>query len=232
MTEQSGATKKERELKEREVADYLHRHPDFFSRHEYLLEEITIPHAGSGNAVSLIERQVGVMREQKLHLRKQLHQLTLAAKTNEELLRRFQGLILNLIDSDNLDQAIVYIRDSLQEGFHADAVELVLFDCPSRPENVSRDDKRLQPLQRLLQERYPVCGHFSPEQRELLFGSGGEEIASAVIVPLCGEEGEPCIGLLGIGSIDPKRYHPDMGTVFVGHLGAVINRIFSSHLDK
>lgn len=223
---------KEKELKEREVADYLRHHPDFFSRHEYLLEEITVPHADSGKAVSLIERQVSVMREQKHQLRQQLHQLTLAAKTNEELLQRFQALILNLINSDSLDQAIVYIRDALQEGFHADAVEFVLFDCPSRPENVSCDDERLQPLQRLLQERYPVCGHFSPEQRRLLFGSGGEEIASAVVVPLCGEEGEPCIGLLGIGSIDSNRYHPDMGTVFVGHLGAVINRIFSLHLEK
>lgn len=231
MTDQSGATRSEKELSEREVADYLHRHPDFFSRHEYLLQEITIPHADTGTAVSLIERQIGVMREQKHQLRQQLHQLTLAAKTNETLLQRFQVLILNLIDSDNLDQAIAYIRDALQEDFHADAVELVLFDCPSRPESIPCEDDRLQPFQRIMQARYPVCGHFKPEQMTLLFGKRGEEMASAVVVPLC-EDGDsaPCLGLLGIGSIDPKRYHPDMGTVFVSHLGAVMNRIFAAHL--
>ena len=45
MTEKSGATKNEGEIKEHEVAEFLHRHPDFFSRHEYLLDELvrTIP---------------------------------------------------------------------------------------------------------------------------------------------------------------------------------------------
>ncbi len=232
MTDQSGATKSQRELKEHEVADYLHQHPDFFSRHEYLLEEMIVPHADSGSAVSLIERQVSVMREQKHELRQQLHQLTIAAKTNEALLQRFQVMILNLIDSDNLDQAIAYIRDALQEDFHADAVELVLIDCPGRAESVAHTDSRLQPFQRIMQARYPACGHFNSEQMTLLFGQRGEEIASAVVVPLCHGEQEPCLGLLGIGSVDPKRYHPDMGTVFVSHLGAVMNRIFSAHLGK
>jgi len=232
MTEQDRATKGEHQLKEHEVADYLHRHPDFFSRHEYLLQEMTIPHADTGRAVSLIERQVGVMREQKHQLRQQLHQLTVAAQANETLLQRFQVLILNLIDSDNLDQAILYIRDALQQDFHADAVELVLIDCAPRPESVARDDARLRPFQRIMQARYPACGHFSAEQKSLLFGPRGEEIASAVVVPLCEGGDEPCLGLLGIGSVDPKRYHPDMGTVFVSHLGAVMNRIFAAHLGR
>ena len=133
-------------------------------------------------------------------------------------------MILKLIDSDNLDQAIASIRDALQEDFHADAVELVLFDCASRAESVAHDDERLKPFQRIMQSKYPVCGHFSSDQMRLLFGKRGEEIASAVVVPLCEGEHEPCLGLLGIGSIDPKRYHPDMGTVFVSHLGAVMNR--------
>lgn len=231
MTEQSGAAAEQRELKEREVADYLHRHPDFFSRHEYLLDEMVIPHHDTGEAVSLVERQLSVIREQKSQLKQQLHQLSLAAKTNETLLQRFQVLILNLIDSDNLDQAISYIRDALQEDFHADAVELVLIDCPSRSESVPRDDQRLKPFERILAAGYPACGHFNPEQMQTLFGKRGDEIASAVVVPLCEGEGR-CIGMLGIGSIDAKRYHPDMGTVFVSHLGAVMNRIFNAHLGN
>ena len=232
MTEQSGATKNEREIKEHEVADYLHRHPDFFARHEYLLEELTIPHHETGKAISLIERQVGLIREQKQQLKQQLHQLTVAARTNETLLQRFQAMILNLIASDNIDQSVLYIRDALREDFHADAVELLLFDCPGRKENVRRDDPRLKALETVIGAHRTVCGHFKPEQTELLFGQGGQEIASAVVIPLCEGEGEPCLGLLAIGSIDPKRYHPEMGTVFVSHLGAVMNRIFRAHLGQ
>lgn len=232
MTKQSGATTIEREIKEHEVADYLHRHPDFFSRHEYLLEELTIPHHETGRAISLIERQVGLIREQKQQLKQQLHQLTVAARTNETLLQRFQAMILKLIDADDIEQAVSYIRDALREDFHADAVELLLLDCPGRKESISRDDPRLKVLETVIGGRRTVCGHFKPEQTELLFGKGGQEITSSVIIPLCEGDNadEPCLGLLAIGSIDPKRYHPEMGTVFVAHLGSVMNRIFRAHL--
>lgn len=230
MTEQSGMTKNEREINEDEVAEYLRGHPDFFNRHEYLLEELTIPHHETGKAISLIERQVGLIREQKQQLKQQLHQLTVAARINETLLQRFQVMILNLIASDNIDQAVSYIRDALREDFHADAVELLLFDCPGRKESVHRDDPRLKVMEAVIGGRQTVCGHFRPEQTELLFGEGGKEIASAVVIPLCGGEEVPCLGLLAIGSIDPKRYHPEMGTVFVSHLGSVMNHIFRAHL--
>ena len=218
------------ELDEREVVAYLKQHPDFFSRHESLLLELTLPHPQNGQAISLVERQVGALREQKQQLRDQLQQLTLAARTNEQLMGRFQQLILSLIDSDNLEKAVTYIRDALREDFHADAVELLLFDCPGQANSVASDDAALKPFDRILEGRKTVCGHLRPEQLELLFGKAGNDIASAVVIPLCEGESEPCLGMLGIGSIDANRYHPEMGTMFVNHLGAVMNRIFRAHL--
>lgn len=231
MTEQSGK-EAAAGIDEREVAAYLRQHPDFFARHEALLLALSLSHPETGKAVSLIERQVGLIREQKQGLKQQLQQLTVAAKANEQLLQRFQVLVLNLIDSESLDQAIEYIRDALQADFHADAVELVLFDFPGRGESIERNDRRLLAFHKVLEARRPVCGHFNEEQTALLFGNKAGEIASAVVVPLCADERSGCIGLLGIGSIDSKRYHPDMGTVFVSHLGAVMNRIFSAHLER
>lgn len=215
---------------EREVAEYLRHHPDFFSRHEALLLKMTLPHPQNGHAISLVERQVSVMREQKQQLREQLHQLTLAARTNEQLMGRFQQLILSLIDSDDLEDAICYIRDALREDFHADRVELLLFDCDGQASSIGRDDPRLKPLARILEGRSTVCGHLRPEQLELLFGKESLDIASAVVIPLCEGGSEPCLGILAIGSIDANRYHPEMGTMFVNHLGAVMNRIFRAHL--
>jgi uncharacterized protein YigA (DUF484 family) len=219
------------ELSEREVAEFLHHHPDFFSRHESLLLEMTLPHPQNGQAISLVERQVGVMREQKQLLRDQLHQLTLAARTNEQLMARFQQMILNLIDSDGLDDAVSYIRDALREDFHADKVELLLFDCEGHPNSISHDDTRLKPFARILGGRSTVCGHLRPEQIELLFGKESLDIASSVVIPLCEGDSDPCLGMLAIGSIDANRYHPEMGTMFVNHLGAVMNRIFRAHLE-
>ena len=213
------------------MAAYLKSHPDFFARNEALLLEMTLPHPQSGQAISLVERQVGALREQKQELRDQLHHLTLAARTNEQLMGRFQQLILSLIDSDDLGDAVIYIRDALREDFHADAVELLLFDCASHASSIASDDSRLQSFSRILDGRKTVCGHLRPEQLELLFGNSANEIASAVVIPLCDGETAPCLGMLAIGSIDANRYHPEMGTMFVNHLGAVMNRIFRAHLE-
>lgn len=51
-------------LDENEVADFLRAHPDFFERHLALLSELVVPHSSRGGAVSLLERQVGVLRDQ------------------------------------------------------------------------------------------------------------------------------------------------------------------------
>ena len=48
-----------------QVAAYLRAHKDFFVEHEALLADITIPHE-TGKAVSLVERQVVVLRERNI----------------------------------------------------------------------------------------------------------------------------------------------------------------------
>ncbi len=50
---------------EETVARYLQHNPDFFERHQPLLARLRLPHARSGATISLIERQVEVLREQQ-----------------------------------------------------------------------------------------------------------------------------------------------------------------------
>lgn len=229
MNEQGEATEVIH-AKEREIADYLHHHPDFFQRHEYLLEELTLPHGHGGQAISLVERQVALMREQKALLKKQLHHLSQSARTNEALLERLQSMILTLIDSSGIDDAVVRMRQGLRDDFHADAVELHLFG--DGVNEVSRSAPVLKHFQTVLHNRRAICGHLRREQLQFLFGVRSEEIASAVLIPLCESPHDECLGLLAIGSIDAKRYHPEMGTLFVNHLGAVATRILRAHREE
>ncbi len=213
-------------LIEAEVAEFLREHPDFFERHGELLDTLSLSHA-SGGAVSLIERQVEVLRQQKAELRAQLQQLSQAARINEELLGRLQRMMLRLIAAPNLDGAIDELKQALREEFHADAVRLMLFEHPGHDEHIDREHPSLHELEALLDRCDPACGRLSDARMHLLFGERADELASAVLIPLCRED-RPCQGLLAIASIDPQRYGASMGTVFVAHLGAVIAAVLDT----
>ena len=51
------------ETEEETIAAYLQHHPDFFERHSALLARLRLPHARGGSTISLVERQIEVLRE-------------------------------------------------------------------------------------------------------------------------------------------------------------------------
>jgi len=221
-------------MEDRQVAEYLRSHPEFFERHQDLLTDLRLPHPESGQAVSLVERQVGVLREQKQELKHRLKGVARNARNNEHLLERIQGLILALVDCRDLDGAITTLQHVLRREFHAEAVALRLFRegngaTPLR-HYVSPESEELQPFHGAISRREPVCGYLTPEQVRALFPDQAGEVVSGALVPLCEDDGH-CLGLLGVGSGDPKRFHPEMGTVFLQHLGAVVAAILRRHLD-
>lgn len=221
------------EISEQQVEHYLSQHPDFFIHHEALLLSLQLPHEGRGGAVSLVERQMGVMRATMERDRMQLQGLQQSADMNERLLAQLQRLILSLIESDSLDDAIEYLYSALENDFHADQVAIRLFISGSdRAEAVDIDDPKFAPLRPILQRGQSLCGPIRSDQLIALFGEGAELVHSAVVLPLCRGEGSPCLGILALGSEDPGRYSSEMGTLFIDHLGSVINHIFLSHLRK
>ena len=50
------------------VTQYLQQHPDFFERHPQLLTRLRLQHPRNGTTISLIERQVDVLREKHAEL--------------------------------------------------------------------------------------------------------------------------------------------------------------------
>ena len=69
----------EEELSENAVQDFLQENPDFFERHGALLGSLRLPHV-AGGTVSLVERQVSVLRQKDLKLERKLKDLIDVAK--------------------------------------------------------------------------------------------------------------------------------------------------------
>jgi len=73
-------------LNDSNVADYLQNFPDFFERNSQLLTKLRLPHVRDVAAtVSLVERQVEVLRERNQSLERKLKELVDVARANDVL---------------------------------------------------------------------------------------------------------------------------------------------------
>jgi uncharacterized protein len=211
-----------------DVVDYLSKNSEFFREHPELLSRIEVPHTDSGKAVSLVERQVQVLREQNQQVRKQLHELIEIARQNEELARRMHKLALTLMDAAEPREIFSTLYDNLGKNFHADKVAVRLFADPAFIDTVAGEEfagrtageKSL--FKTIIDNREPLCGRMKHQQQVFLFGDDGNAIASSVMVPLHGPEWG---GILSIASFDPERFQPGMGVELLANMGEVLSFI-------
>jgi len=210
-------------LSEQTVAEYLRRHPEFFMRNESLLTKVRIPHP-SGNAVSLIERQLTVMRDENQQLQRQLENLIIAAKRNETLLKQIQRTVNALLLTENIDDFFEMLYEQMAVNFHTDAVTVRLFSgidrISHRAEFEDYDARVFALFERVLGANRPTCGRLSNGQADYLFPD--DQIGSAVLIPL--GLPEP-YGILAMGSADVARFFNGMSTDLLAYLGEQISRI-------
>jgi len=220
-------------ISEEDIAEYLYKHPDFFHKHTDLLSQLDIPHVGSGSAISLVERQVQVLREQNQHARKQLHELIEIARQNEELARRMHKLSLTLMDAPEPKALFSTLYDNLMKNFHADKVSVRLFaegiisDNDLIEEFVDPESEEKVLFKTMIDKLEPVCGRMKHQQQAFLFGEDNNEIASSIMLPL---HGRGWTGVLAIASYDPQRFQPGMGVELLANLGEVLSFILKPWL--
>ena len=116
-------------LSAKDVDDYLRRNPEFFEKHTQLLTELRVPHLTNG-AVSLVERQVDLLRNQNKKLKKQLDDLLQIARANDKLGKQVYKLTLGLMSVDNLEDLLNLLQISLRRDFSADALALRIVGQP------------------------------------------------------------------------------------------------------
>ena len=211
-------------LEEKTVADYLRNNPDFFQNNPSLLASLEIPHS-CGPAISLVEHQIKVLRDQNAQLKRKLMDLVHVARDNNRLNERMHQLTLGLVNSKSLEGLLDTLRDNLIGEFNADTVTLRLAgvsDTLAREcgvEIYKTDHTELAHFEAFLKSSRPQCGRFKKEQLKYLFGDQAEAIESVALIPLGRNSAQ---GLLAIGSREANRFHPGMGTLFLTHLGELM----------
>ncbi|MBD3671778.1 MAG: DUF484 family protein [Gammaproteobacteria bacterium] len=232
MNSEQSPNKNAIEIDDRHVLDYLRHHPDFFRRHMDLLAELDLPH-DSGAAVSLIERQVQILRQQRQELKERLDQLMEMARENEALSEDMHQFMLVLMDAETLDDVFGIADDYLRSEFDADAIGIRLVNGSlinnlHSDEVTVLDDNILPAFEKMLMAGNPSCSDLSREHLYYLFGERAIDIASNVVIPL--RDDEMIYGILAIGSTDPERYNATMGTIFLRRFGEFLTRILKQFL--
>lgn len=205
-------------LSAHEVAAWLRRHPQFLKQFPDLSLSLVVPRE-EGPAASLASYQLEVLRDKNRELNKRLHDLSSNANDNERLAVRTHQLTLALMRQDNAADSVRAMVASLTEDFQGDLVRIVLFEPVAGLDEVDwlqvidGDDKRLASFSDALAEGEPICGRLHPDKHGVLYALRGEEVQSSALLPLLG------VGLVAVGSRDPNRFFPGMGTLFLRMMG-------------
>jgi hypothetical protein len=205
------------------VARFLRENPDYFQRYPGLLTLLVLPHA-SGQAVSLVERQVAVLRERNIDMRKRLTQLVGAANTNDSLFDKTRALTLALLDVEDLAGLDAVLDASLKAGFRADDLACYLAldtRLPALRQIHRCASERELPMINLTQSTGTSCGPLRADEYRRLFRVDEAADASSALVQL---RHRHIVGILAIGSRDSRRFSADMGTLFVRYIGDVLAR--------
>jgi uncharacterized protein len=215
------------ETTEASIAAYLQANPEFFERHTALLGNLRLPHSPGGPAVSLVERQVLMLRQKNLKLERKLKDLVDVARSNDALAARIHALAMQMLAAPDQDGVIRVLEEQLRVSFSADQSVLVVFDGPAAGRKsgrflrvAGRNDPEISPFRTFLESDAPRCGQVRDAQRDFLFGPDNVEIGSVALVPL-GPKSE--LGFLAIGSRDSEHFHPGMSIEFLARLGELVS---------
>ncbi|MCK5859663.1 DUF484 family protein [Abyssibacter sp.] len=212
---------------EEDVIAFIEQRPEFFAEHPQLLEEIELAHA-AGSAASLIERQVAVLRQRNEQLRERMHQLAEVARQNERRMRKANELAVALLGAASAEDAIAIAQAQLTRAFAVDAVLVGLYDgnAVSNAMHIDHDHPVRGLYADLIRTGLIECGPLGDAARAQLFGE--QAVASAAVVPM--DRVNP-LGLLAVGSDDPGRFRPGMGTLFLDLIADLLTAAIRRHLD-
>jgi uncharacterized protein YigA (DUF484 family) len=212
-------------LSDEDIAGWLRSHPDFFARNTELLATLRVPHE-TGGAVSLIERQIELLREKNSNADARFTELVSIARANEQLTARIHRFTRRLMRAPTRRATLLQMEQGLREDFDVTQSVLLLFGGAADESgmrfvrHVAADDSNLAGFDTLFASGRPRCGQIRDSLREYLFGVDAASVGSVALVPLGGANPQ---GLLALASLNSQRFHPGMSTDFLALLGELVS---------
>lgn len=208
-----------------QVSQYLRAHPDFFVANKALLADLNLPHR-PGKTVSLVERQVDILRERNVDMRRRMNELIETARVNDTLFAKTRSLTLAVLDTVTLQALNEVLATHILADFEADFVACHLF--ASKQSDLPPLDHfffhEIEPdFYQLVQNGVTTLTTVRAGELDHLFPVTTHDASgSAALMPLLQSNFS---GLLAIGSRDVAHFTHDMDTLFLDHIADVIAKV-------
>jgi uncharacterized protein YigA (DUF484 family) len=204
-------------MKAEEVARHLQDHPEFFEQYAELLTQIVIPSPHGGKAISITERQMGALRDKVKQLEGKLAELIRFGEENDAIAAKVHKLAVALLAAPDNAAVLRSLYSHLGGSFDVPHVALRLWGAAG-----TGDSAEFAPVSdeaRSFAEglAHPYCGPGAGPDVMGWFGERGAHVRSLALLAL--REGGETFGLMVMGSEEPQRFYPGMGTLYVEQIG-------------
>ena len=207
------------EINEEEVLSYLEKHPDLLVKHPDLLERLQIPHNTGQGMVSLIERQVEVLRDKNRQQEERLLVLISNAQQNEDVTEKLHHYCLKLSSASSIKELLQNTTAELQQVFDLAAISIHI-----KPEYQNDSLQKSTLTEKTFSALFDTLGKDScschnaldDELLTSLFGDDASAVKSCALLAL---DTPHRVGLIALGASQRERFSPQMGTLILTRLG-------------
>ena len=214
-------------LSEEGIARFLATTPDFFERHAELLATVQLSSGHGDRAISLQERQAGLLREKIKGLETRVVEMIRYGKDNAAMADKLQRWTARLLQTAQARELPEAIAQGLTGEFQIPQAALKVWGVSplfaDEPFALGASGDAQSFAASLAS---PYCGVNSGFEaaRWLPDAALAQSLA---LIPLRAAAGAPVLGLLVLASPDARRFHSGMGTEFLERLGELAGAALS-----
>ena len=213
-------------ISDSEVIKFLSDNPDFFLKNPDTLEKLEIKHE-TGEAVSLIEKQVEIIKKKNLLNKSKLSEFLVNAEYNQQLFIKVQKLVLKILNEKNIEKLSELTETFFEKELGTEICKIYFFTQEEifelSNERIITPEIATSIFSEVFNSGNIALGGIDKELSSMVFGSKANVEEGAICKFHC----EKIAGTLALGSSSKGKFAKDSETLFLEFLVTV----FSNRVD-
>lgn len=203
------------------ISEYLQENPDFFQHNPHVLSQLTL-HGQQEGAVSLVERQQRVLREQVTALQDEITTLMGHARRNEHIFRHYSDLYIQLLQASSLSDVVEHLTHTFLSELGLRQLELKFLHADVDDNYRFAADTHWQKISKRFADGPVYLGRLTQDEKRAVFGQDTEEadLESVALIQL-GQDAP--LGVLVLSSQDAAHFAPTMDYLLISQLQALLS---------